>query len=203
VTAPAGLVIPAAGEDLGGLSEVIAAAHVELPVWRWVIPGFGERRRVLQTWGRLLLGWAASAGTVETTTARDAVAAWIPAGPQPPAPPPGYAGRLAAVTGRHAAGCHALEAAAAACYPAGGPREWLAVIAVSPGRQGQGTGTALLASRHHALDTDGRAACLAASPRVRGLCLRHGYADAGDPVRLPAGQELYPMLRTPGAGSQS
>ena len=113
-----------------------------------------------------------------------------PPGPGPPARWPGYRQRLAAATapwtGRFAVFDQALEAH----HPAGVPHQHLAILAVRPGRQGRGIGTALLTARHRDLDRDGVPAYLeASSPRARDLYLRHGYtARPGSAFRLPEGR---------------
>jgi GNAT superfamily N-acetyltransferase len=103
---------------------------------------------------------------VHTTPGRDGVALWLPAGPGAPGPPPGYRQLLAAATapwtGRFAVFDEVLENH----HPADVPHQHLAILAVRPGCQGQGTGTALLTARHRDLDRDGVPAYLeASSPR--------------------------------------
>ena len=74
----------------------------------------------------------------------------------------------------------------------------LAILAVRPDRQGQGTGTALLDAHHAILDAEGIVAYLEASDeRTRGIYLRHGYADYGNPITLAGGLLMYPMVRHP------
>jgi GNAT superfamily N-acetyltransferase len=70
------------------------------------------------------------------------------------------------------------------------------MLAVSPGRQGQGTGTALLRAYHQMLDKARVPAYLEASDlRTRQFYLRHGYTDHGRPVQLPDGPLMYPLWR--------
>ena len=66
-----------------------------------------------------------------------------------------------------------------------------------PGRQGQGTGTALLRSYHERLDRDAGAPAYleAADLRTRRMYRRHGYTDLGPPIQLPDGPLMYPMWR--------
>jgi GNAT superfamily N-acetyltransferase len=197
-------VVTAGAADADALSQVIAAAFHDLPPSRWLIPDPGERARIFPGFFRILVDWALADGTVTTTAGRDAVALWIPAGNHPPSPPAGYPDRLAAVTGHWGSRFEAFDAALEEHHPAGAPHEWLAIIGVVPGRQGRGTGSALLSARHRDLDRDGRPAYLeAASPRARDLYLRHGYALLpGTPFHLPdSGPPMWPMLRearTPG-----
>ncbi|HEX5293022.1 MAG TPA: GNAT family N-acetyltransferase [Streptosporangiaceae bacterium] len=197
-------VVTAGAADADALSQVIAAAFHDLPPSRWLIPDPGERARIFPGFFRIRVDWALADGTVTTTAGRDAVALWIPAGNHPPSPPAGYPDRLAAVTGHWGSRFEAFDATLEEHHPAGAPHEWLAIIGVVPGRQGRGTGSALLSARHRDLDRDGRPAYLeAASPRARDLYLRHGYALLpGTPFHLPdSGPPMWPMLRearTPG-----
>lgn len=79
---------------------------------------------------------------------------------------------------------------------AGIPHHHLAILAVRPDKQGQGTGTALLHAHHASLDTAGIPAYLEASDlRTRRLYLAHGYEDNGPPIHLAGGGLMYPMWR--------
>jgi GNAT superfamily N-acetyltransferase len=189
---PAPAVIPAAAADLVLLSHVIAEAFHPLPPSQWLIPDLDARRDIFPRYFALLAEGALAAGTVTTVPGRTAAALWLPPG----APDPDrYDERLAAITGSWAGRFAAFDEALHQVHPAG--VEHLAILGVQPGRQGQGTGSALLDARHAQLDATGATAYLeAASPRARQLYLRHGYADHGPPIRLPDGGPLmYPMVR--------
>ena len=192
-------VIGAAPADLDVLSDVIAAAFDGLAPSRWLIADPEARRVILPCYFRLQIAYVMTAGLVHTTPGRDAVALWLPAGPGAEGPLAGYQQRLADATapwtGRFAVFDQALEAH----HPAGVPHQHLAILAVRPGRQGRGIGTALLNARHRDLDRDGIPAYLeASSPRARDLYLRHGYTlRPGSAFRLPEGPLLWPMWREP------
>jgi GNAT superfamily N-acetyltransferase len=194
-------VIGATPADLDALSQVIAAAFHDLAPSRWLIADPAARRAIFPGYFRLLIAHAMAAGLVHTTPGRDAVALWLPAGPGVPGPLAGYQQRLntatAPWTGRFAVFDQALEAH----HPAGVPHQHLAILAVRPGRQGRGIGSALLNARHHDLDRDGVPGYLeASSPRARDLYLWHGYtARPGAAFRLPEGPLLWPMWREPHA----
>jgi GNAT superfamily N-acetyltransferase len=75
----------------------------------------------------------------------------------------------------------------------------LAILAVRPDRQGQGTGTALLDAHHAVLDDEGIVAYLEASDeRTRSIYLQHRYADYRTPVEPPPSSFLHGHRSTPG-----
>ena len=78
------------------------------------------------------------------------------------------------------------------------PHWYLDYIAVEPGGQGVGAGSALLAPMLARCDTEGRPAYLnAGSERSRDLYLRHGFAVRSE-LRLPfGGPPLWRMWREP------
>lgn len=190
-------VIRAGEADIGVLAQVIAEAFFSLPVCRWLIPGQDARRAAFPGYFRLYLEHAIADGLVQTTPDRAAAALWIP-GTGPGEPPAGYAGQLAAITGQHLGNFLAFDQALDRHHPAGTFHHHLAILAVRPDRQGQGTGTALLHAHHAALDDQGIPAYLEASDeRTRRLYLAHGYADRGTPIELTDSVRMYPMWRDP------
>ena len=137
-------------------------------------------------------------GVVHTTPDRTAAALWLPAGVRPPAPDPGYGIRLTTATSPWTHRFRLFDKALERHHPAGVAHHHLAILAVAPGRQGQGTGTALLHAHHASLDAAGMPAYLEASgPRTRRFYLTCGYEDHGLPIHLARGPLLYPMWRTP------
>jgi GNAT superfamily N-acetyltransferase len=211
---PAGGIVRAGKADADPLSQVIADAFFPLAPCRWLIPDEAARRAILPAYFRLYVEHALADGIVHTTSARDAAALWLPLGPQPPGPPDGYHEHLAKITGRWADRFTAFDAELDAHHLTGTGHHHLAILAVRPGRQGHGTGTALLAAHHAVLDQEGITAYLEASGQdTRRFYLRHGYADYGSPICLhdgllagrhgdPPGQppdavRMYPMVRSP------
>ena len=196
--APGTDVVRAEEADLDILSLIIAEAFFDLPPSRWLAADPAARRAIFPAYFRLYVEHALASGLVHTTPDRGAVALWLPAGPGAPGAPDGYSARLAALTGPLTRRFEAFDAALEAGHPAAVPHQHLAILAVRPGRQGHGTGTALLAARHAVLDRDGTPAFLEASgPDSRRLYLRHGYTDFGPRIDLPGGPALYPMWRQP------
>jgi GNAT superfamily N-acetyltransferase len=200
--------------DIGVLSQVIADAFFPLAPSQWLIGDPAARRDILPGYFRMYVEHAMADGLVHTTPGRDAAALWIPLGPQLPEPPDGYDEHLTEITGPWVERFVVFDAELDAHHLTGLEHHHLAILAVRPGRQGQGTGTVLLDARHAVLDEQGIVAYLEASDeRTRGIYLRHGYVDYGTPIQLPAssfahghhdppgqpadGPRMYPMVRRP------
>lgn len=192
------IIIPADLDDLELLSEVIADAYFDLPPFRWLIADPDARRRVFPAYFRILLDQARISGVIWTTPDRDAAAVWIPTGDRPRSPPVGYPAQLSAATSPWTGRFRAFDATLNRRHPIGIPHAHLALLAVRPGRQGQGIGTALLRARHQQLD-DARVSSYveASAQRNRDLYLRHGYCELAPAIRLPGGPALYPLWREP------
>lgn len=199
----AGPAVVRAGErDLEVLSQVIADAFHDLAVSQWLIPDPDARRAIFPRYFQIPLQHALDAGLVCTTPRRAAAALWLPAtGPTPP--PDGYAGQLAKATGPFLDRFLAFDEELARHHLAGALHHHLAILAVRPDQQGQGIGTALLQAHHATFDWQGIAGYLEASDeRTRELYLRHGFTDHGEPIELPDGPSMYPLVRIPGLRPQ-
>ncbi|MFF8017485.1 GNAT family N-acetyltransferase [Streptomyces sp. NPDC007929] len=86
----------------------------------------------------------------------------------------------------------------AAVHPAGRAHEYLWMIGVAPGRQGEGLGTALIEAVLDRCDREGLPAYLEASnARSRKLYERLGFELAGSVLDLPDGPAMWPMWREP------
>jgi len=191
-------VVAAGWADLDVLSLMIAEAFHDLAPSRWLIADPDARRAIFPGYFRIYTEHALASGVIHTTPDRAAAALWLPAGPEIPSEPPGYLARLAAATAPWTERFEAFDAALAARHPAGFAHHHLALLAVRPGWQGQGMGTALLRAYHQILDRDRMPAYLEASgPRTRCIYVHHGYTDQGPPIQLPGGPEMYPMVRRP------
>jgi GNAT superfamily N-acetyltransferase len=205
--------------DIDVLSQVIADAFFPLAPGEWLIPDPAARREIFPAYFRMYVEHAMADGIVHTTPRRDAAALWIPLGTQVPDPPAGYLQRLAEVTGPWSGRFTVFDRALDAHHLTGTAHHHLAILAVHPGKQGQGIGTALLAAHHAVLDQHRVTAYLEASDeRTRGIYLRHGYADHGTPIHLhgglvggsghhepgrPGGEaRMYPMVRHPRPGTR-
>jgi GNAT superfamily N-acetyltransferase len=176
-----------AGEaDIEMLSQVIADAFFPLAPCQWLIPDEAARRSIFPGYFRMYVEHAMANGLMHTTPGRDAAALWIPLGPQLPEPPNGYDEHLAEITGPWVERFVVFDGELDAHHLTGVEHHHLAILAVRPDRQGQGTGTALLDAHHSVLNEQGMAAYLEASDeRTRRIYPRHGYADYRTPIQLP------------------
>ncbi len=152
------------------LSQLIADAFHELAVSAWLIPDPAARRQIYPRYFGLYVEHALAGGIVLTTPGQAAVALWLPAGEDKPGVPDGYDKRLAEVTGPWADRFRLFDQELDRRHPAGTAHHHLAILAVRPGRQGQGLGTALLRAHHAALDRDGIPAYLRHRTCARGGC---------------------------------
>lgn len=192
--------VTAVPADVDTLSRVVAAAFHGLAPSRWLIPDPGIRREIFPGYFAIFVAHVLAAGTVHTTPDRAAAALWLPAGTTDAEPPADYDARLAAATGPFLARFQAFDESLDGQHPGGVAHHHLAMMAVRPDRQGQGTGTGLLRAYLEDLDRAAMPSYLeAASLRTRAIYLRHGYADHGPPIRLgDDGPCMYPMWREPG-----
>jgi GNAT superfamily N-acetyltransferase len=191
-------IVTAQPQDIDDLSRVIARAFHALAPSRWLIPNDDERSRIFPGYFRLYVAEAMDRGRVYTTTDRAAVALWFGVGEDVEPAPADYDTRLAAATGPWVDRFRLFDALLDKAHPVGFGHDHLAILAVHPDCQRRGIGAALLTAHHDGLDAADppRPAYLEASDAAtRELYLRHGYTDLGEPITLPAGPEMFPMLR--------
>ncbi|GAA1106551.1 GNAT family N-acetyltransferase [Nocardiopsis composta] len=182
-----------AGEE-GRARAVLAEAMSDDPVLTWLFPDPEDRARALPYAMGHFTALAMAAGQVLTAGGDRAASLWIVRGEgdgEPAADDPGGAGAAEALA-PHVERLTALDGLLRARRPAA-PHLYLSVIGVLPEARGQGLGGAMLARRLS--DTALPAYLEASSPRSRALYLRHGFRPHGDPVRLPDGPDVFPMLR--------
>jgi ribosomal protein S18 acetylase RimI-like enzyme len=195
-------IVQAQPRDTDALSRLIARSFLSLAPSIWLIPGEDDRRRVFPGYFSLYVREAMERGYVYTTVDRTAVALWLPVGEEGEASAADYDDALAGVTERWVDRFRTFDALLGKHHPTGLRHDHLAILAVDPRCQRRGIGTELLAAHHRRLDQTDEpvAAYLEASDAgTRELYLRHGYIDLGDPIQLPAGPQMFPMLRRPAA----
>jgi GNAT superfamily N-acetyltransferase len=192
--------------DIEALSLVIALSFHSLAPSVWLIADPVVRTEVFPGYFQLYVEEAMERGHVYTTKDRTAVALWLP-NPDPgsaSASDSTYDARLAAATGNRVEQFRAFDALLEKHHPTGIRHDHLAILAVHPDHQRQGLGTDLLAAHHRRLDESDppiHAYLEASDAGTRTIYLKHGYADLGDPIQLPDGPQMFPMMR-PAAADQ-
>jgi GNAT superfamily N-acetyltransferase len=196
VPTPAEVEIVSAGpEDALVAASIIAEAFEILDVTKWLVPDADVRREVVE---RNMLIWTTHAskyGHIDITRDQVGVAVWFPiTEPLPEADD--YDARLLEACGPWTKRFKQLDEAFEEHHPHE-PHHHLALLAIRPGHQGKGIGTALL-NHHHELYPDVADYLEASSPESRELYLRHGFEDRG-PFYLPEdGPPLWAMWRPVG-----
>ncbi|MGY0234119.1 GNAT family N-acetyltransferase [Longispora urticae] len=209
------IITRATATDVQNVSALIAEAFTQLDVCRYLVPDTAapqelcrnlgpddaERERVLGDYFRIYVEHAVAHGHIDLLGDGQAAAVWLPhrgvKGSTVPAIVD-HQQRLTAAVGGHLDRFEILEAYFDTRHTAieAIPHDHLALLAVHPDAQRRGLGSALLAHHHAELDREHLGAYLeAASEECRELYLRHDYADLGDPIVLPGGQRVFPMLR--------
>ncbi|MEU4795967.1 GNAT family N-acetyltransferase [Streptomyces sp. NPDC023327] len=209
-----GVAIRRAGEgDRADVVRLLDEAFTWDPVSRWVFPGEEHRRRRHGALMGAFFDLALQEGCIEVTEDGDAAALWwsVPATASQGAEAEGVA--EGAVPGEMDGPALLRQAVdpenerveligrmTDAAHPTDRAHEYLHMIAVRPGRQGEGLGTALITAVLERCDREGLHAYLEASnARSRDLYERLGFAFTGAPLDLPEGPRMWPMWREPGA----
>jgi len=197
VTAPA--ILTAGPAEAPFVAGLVATAFHPLDAARWQIGDEELRRAVFPGYFQGYVEHAFGAGVVQITEDRDAAALWLFEDGRPQPAPERPEPHVAAMLGPWAERVYAFDCLLHEAHPAPGrPFEHLAILAVLPGRQGRGIGTALLGHRLAHLDRVQTPAYLEASGEdTRRIYLGHGFVDHGEPIRLPDGPRMYPMWREP------
>lgn len=184
------------------IAHLIATAFHHLEVAKWLAADPLTRLETMSAQFSILVSHALDHGRLDMTSDGHAVAVWVDL----TAPIPGparYEQRLREACGGQLAQFETLDEALEEHHPHA-PHHHLAFLAVRPGHQDRGRGTALLEHHHGELDEDGIAGYVeASSPANRRLYARHGYGDIGSPIMLPRGPHMWPMWRPAGGGQDT
>jgi GNAT superfamily N-acetyltransferase len=177
---------------------LVATAFADLPQIAWLVPDPAERARIMTDNFQIFVDHALDHGEIHLLGDHSGVAVWFDRSSAPTPPPKDYDDRLAAACAPYTERFRELDELFDAHHPEQ-PHHHLALLAVHPGRQGAGLGTALLEHHHPRLDEAGLPAYLEAStPRSRDLYLRHGYQPRGEPFHLgDCATPFWPMWRPP------
>ena len=186
-------------EDLPEIGSALGRAFFDDPLFAWAIPDDDRRQRVAAEFFALYA--KAFLRHNETyTTGREVVAAalWAPPGAEPVSDDDAEElGRLIdEVAGPDATRFLDLTKKFGDHHPHGS-YWYLQFMGVTPGWQGQGIGSALMAPMLERCDREGAGAYLdATSERNKRLYERHGF-EAEAPFAASGGPPLWPMWRQP------
>ncbi|MEV5881588.1 GNAT family N-acetyltransferase [Streptomyces sp. NPDC052020] len=194
-----GVAIRAAGEDDRELVvRLLDESFQDDPVSAWVFPGAAYRRRTHHRLMAAFTDLVLAEGRIDVTEDGAACALWLSV----PADDAGGAddspAQLRAAVDPDNERVELIVRLMARVHPAGRAHEYLWMIGVTPGRQGEGLGTALIESVLDRCDRENLPAYLeASSDRSRRLYERLGFASTGPALDLPDGPRMWPMWREP------
>jgi GNAT superfamily N-acetyltransferase len=200
-----GVTIRTAGEgDRELIVRLLDDAFQDDPVSGWVFPGAEDRRAKHPGLMAAFTDIVLAAGRIDVMEDGSACALWlsVPADEdhgdrEGDAEDEGPAQVREAVDPDNER-IEAIGRLTAAVHPTGRAHEYLWMIGVAPGRQGEGLGTALIEAVLDRCDREGLPAYLeASSARSRKLYERLGFEPAGKVLDLPDGPAMWPMWREP------
>lgn len=197
-----GLEIRQAGRsDRDAVARLLDEAFRSDPVSSWVFPDPEHRAAVHGKFLGVFVDVALAEGRIDYAVDGSAAALWlrIPAGdPDAEHVEDGVPAKMRAVADPDNERCELVGRLTGAVHPMAEEHEYLLMIAVAPGRQGEGLGTELIRPVLERCDREGVPAYLeASSERSKGLYERLGWEFTGEAVRLPDGPLMWPMWRKP------
>jgi ribosomal protein S18 acetylase RimI-like enzyme len=200
-----GVAIRRAGEDdREAVVRLLDEAFQNDPVSRWVFPDAEDRRRTHPLLMGAFLDAVLADGYVDVTEDGSACALWLsmPAGAGEEDEDGPAELREAVDPGNERV--ELVGRLTGEVHPADRAHEYLWMIAVAPGRQAEGLGTALIQHVLERCDREGVPAYLEASnARSRALYERLGFAFTGRTVDLPSGPPMWPMWREPNRSAEA
>ncbi|MFS0695352.1 GNAT family N-acetyltransferase [Streptomyces nitrosporeus] len=186
------------GRDRDRIVAILEEAFHHDPVSSWVFPEETHRKAVHGRFLGVFADVALAEGRVDLLEDGTAAALWlpVPAGePEGEDTTPALMRETADPDNERA---ELVGRLTGAVHPHDRAHEYLLMIGVLPGRQGEGIGEALIAGVLERCDREGVPAYLeASSERSRGLYERLGFAFTGRTVELPGGPSMWPMWREP------
>ncbi|MFI5760243.1 GNAT family N-acetyltransferase [Streptomyces sp. NPDC051563] len=197
-----GLDIRQAGpSDRDAVARLLDEAFRSDPVSSWVFPDPEHRAAVHGKFLGVFVDVALAEGRIDYAADGSAAALWlrIPAA-DPEAEPveDEIPARMRAVADPDNERCELVGLLTGEVHPTAEEHEYLLMIAVAPGRQGEGLGTELIRPVLERCDREGVPAYLeASSERSKALYERLGWQFTGEAVRLPDGPLMWPMWRKP------
>ncbi|MFD5400805.1 GNAT family N-acetyltransferase [Streptomyces griseorubiginosus] len=186
-------------DDRELVTRLLDAAFQDDPVSGWIFPGEEYRRATHPRLMAAFVDIVMAEGRIDVTENGAACALWLPVPAESAEEEDGFA-QLREALDPDNERIELIGTLTAEVHPAGRAHEYLWMIGVAPGRQGEGLGTALIGSVLERCDREGVPAYLeASSERSRGLYERLGFELVERPLELPDGPLMWPMWREPGA----
>ncbi|MET8325805.1 GNAT family N-acetyltransferase [Streptomyces sp. NPDC005181] len=171
------------------------------PVSGWVFPDETHRRAVHGKFLGVFVDVTLAEGRIDLLEDGTAVALWLPVPAGAPTEEDTTPALMRATADPDNERAELVGRLTGAIHPHDRAHEYLLMIGVSPDRQGEGIGAALIADVLERCDRDGVAAYLeASSARSRRLYERLGFTFMGTAVELPDGPSMWPMWRDPQIG---
>ncbi|WP_406146012.1 GNAT family N-acetyltransferase [Streptomyces sp. NBC_01012] len=184
--------------DRDRIVRILEEAFHHDPVSSWIFPDEDHRRAVHGKFLGVFADVALDNGRVDLLEDGAATALWlsVPAGaPEGEDDTPALMRETADPDNERA---ELVGRLTGAVHPHDRAHAYLLMIGVSPERQGEGIGEALMRGVLEQCDREGTPAYLeASSPRSRGLYERLGFTFMGRTVDLPGGPPMWPMWREP------
>ncbi|MGZ9933301.1 GNAT family N-acetyltransferase [Streptomyces sp. NC-S4] len=187
--------------DRDAVARLLDEAFRTDPVSSWVFPDPEHRAAVHGKFLGVFVDVALEEGRIDYAVDGSAAALWLrvpAADPEAEAVEDEVPARMRAVADPDNERCELVGRLTGAVHPMAEEHEYLLMIAVAPGRQGQGLGSELIRPVLERCDREGVPAYLeASSDRSKGLYERLGWEFTGEAVRLPDGPLMWPMWRKP------
>lgn len=180
------------------VARLLDSAFQDDPVSGWIFPGEEYRRTTHPRLMAAFVDIVLEEGRIDVTEDGAACALWLPVPAESAEDEEDFAALREALDPDNER-IEQIGTLTAEVHPAGRAHEYLWMIGVAPGRQGEGLGTALIGSVLERCDREGVPAYLeASSERSRGLYERLGFELVDRPLDLPDGPQMWPMWREPG-----
>jgi GNAT superfamily N-acetyltransferase len=183
----------ATAADLGGVSQALAAAFFDDPVFSWCYPDAARRRQIAPRFFEIVTEAIVTHDEIYTTDHVVAAAVWVPPGVEENEQMVADLGEL---SGEHAPRLFAALELMEENHP-GEPHHYLFLLGTRPEWQSRGIGSDLIRPVLEVCDRDQVPAYLeATSEGNRRLYLRHGF-EVFEEIQLPDGPTMWRMWRRP------
>ncbi|WP_392840260.1 GNAT family N-acetyltransferase [Streptomyces sp. LN500] len=191
----------AEAEDREQVVRLLDEAFHHDPVSGWVFPDEAHRRAVHGKFLGVFVDVTLAEGRIDLLEDGTAVALWLPVPAGAPTEEDTTPALMRATADPDNERAELVGRLTGAIHPHDRAHEYLLMIGVSPDRQGEGIGAALVADVLERCDRDGVPTYLeASSARSRRLYERLGFTFMGTTVELPDGPSMWPMWREPQVG---